>query len=146
MVRTIILLLVGALAGRLFMPAPMKYPLKVTLYRFQLNKEKRNVYGDWIRWQHEEHAAIVQSLDRERMYFESVFRDSAREPDVIYWLAVNGEGGAHYDTSPLAVDQKHDAFMRQILVKGGRTVLQTEFVLMPPFIENSIGQHQAEEK
>lgn len=120
-----------------------KYPLKVTLYRFRLNRDSMAVYEDWIKWQHNQHQAIVETLEREKMYVEAVFRDTVNQPDYIYWLAVNGEGGEHYTTSNLAVDKIHSEYMKKILVKGSRVVLKTEFTLLPAFIEKNIQQHQA---
>ncbi len=123
-----------------------KYPLKVSLYRFELNKDKMKIYEDWVKWHDTEHEPIVASLEREKMYLESVFRDTLNYPNVIYWLAFNGEGGKNYESSPLAVDKKHSEYMRQILVKGSRVTLKTEFILMPPFLDKSIRDHQSENK
>ncbi len=124
----------------------LRFPLKVSLYRFKLNTANLPVYHEWVQWHHDAYLPMVATLDRERMYFESVFRDSIAEPDVIYWLAINGEGGATSATSPLDIDKKHVEYMKKILVRGSRTTLQTEFTLLPDFIEKAIGEHQQQSK
>ncbi|HEY0272781.1 MAG TPA: DUF6176 family protein [Chitinophaga sp.] len=122
-------------------PAAAPPPLSVTLYHFRLQKDSMAAYHDWIAWQHADQRAIVQSLERERMYVEAVFRDSIHDPDGIYWLAVNSPGGQPYQNSPLRVDSIHAGFMRRILVPGSRLTLQTEYYLIPGFLQQSIATH-----
>jgi len=132
-----------------FVPSgTLQYPVKATLYRFKLNKNNMAVYHEWVKWHYDAYNAMIESLERERMYFECVFRDTlnSNDSDEIYWLAINGEGGETSSTSSLAIDKKHIEYMKQILVKGSRTTLKTEFTLLPNFIEESIAKHQASGK
>ncbi|HVU98714.1 MAG TPA: DUF6176 family protein [Puia sp.] len=124
----------------------LKYPLHSTLYRFTLNKSNMDVYQQWVRWHHEAYQPMIATLEREKMYFESVFRDTANEPGVIYWLAIDGEGGANSTSSTSEIDKKHVEYMKQILVKGSRVTLKTEFTLIPSFIDECIDRHQQTEK
>jgi hypothetical protein len=57
------------------------------LYRFELNPGKLNRFDDWIRFEHAHHAETVATLEREKMYFEGVFRDRDGQKDVIYWFS-----------------------------------------------------------
>ena len=98
-----------------------------------------------MRFQRDNHDAVVATLDRERMYFEAMFRDQERDPGVLYWLAVDAEGGAPVESSPANVDKKHLEFMTRVLRKGSRTRLATEMYLVPPFIERAIADTQATE-
>lgn len=123
-------------------PPKVKYPLQATLYRFQINSRNKKVFDDWVKWHQMEKEAIATTMEREKMYVESVFRDTLNNPDVIYWLAFEGTGGESYSTSNLAADQKHAAYMKQILIKGSKVKLKTDFLMLPPFLEKSIAQHQ----
>ncbi|RFZ95614.1 hypothetical protein D0C36_08885 [Mucilaginibacter conchicola] len=120
----------------------LRYPVKATLYRFKLNKENIATYHEWVQWHHDEYGPMIKTLERERMYFESVFRDTVNTPDEIYWLSINGEGGETSNTSTLEIDKKHNEYMKKILVKGSGSVLKTEFSLIPDFITQSITEHQ----
>jgi Family of unknown function (DUF6176) len=117
-------------------------PFTVKLYRFELNPDRLDRFDEWVRFEHAHHAETVATLEREKMYFEAIFRDPAREKDVIYWLAVQGEGGGHTDDSPLAIDRRYDQFMRETLKKGSRTTLTTEYALVPPFLVKEIQSHR----
>lgn len=76
-------------------------PLTATLYRFELNPDKLDRFEDWVHFEHAHYAETIATLEREKMYFEAVFRDREREKNVIYWLAVQGQGGGHTNDSPL---------------------------------------------
>lgn len=122
------------------------YPVTAHLYRMSIHQDKQAIFKDWVNWHSQEKEAINATMEREKMYAEAVFRDTVNDPGVIYWLAISGEGGKNYDISPLPADQKHKAYMKQILVKGSGSVLKTEFLMLPPFAESSIGIHQLQEK
>lgn len=122
----------------------LEHPLSVKLYKFRLNADSMHAYHEWVQWQHTAHAAILSSLEREKMYAEAVFRDTTDDSTSIYWLAINGEGGASYESSPLTVDSMHAAYMRRILQKNFRQTLETAFYLVPAFLEQSIAIHQME--
>lgn len=127
-------------------PPHFRYPVAAKLYRMRINKAQLPTYQDWVAWHTLEKTAVNATMEREKMYAEALFRDTINEPDAIYWLAISGEGGKTYQGSPLPADKKHAAYMKQILVKGSGSVLKTEFLMLPPFEENTIALHQKLEK
>ena len=124
----------------------IKFPIKATLYRFEINDGKMNKFNEWMKWHYVEHAAILTTLEREQMYFESIFRDTLNHEKTIYWLTIDGEGGSSVDNSPLKIDSVHNAYMHEVIKKGSRNILKTEFYLIPDFLEKSIAEHQSKEK
>ena len=117
-------------------------PFTVKLYRFELNPARLDRFDEWVSFEHAHHAETVATLEREKMYFEAIFHDPAREKDVIYWLAVQGEGGGHIEDSPLGIDKQYGQFMQETLKKGSRTTFTTEYALVPPFLVKEIQNHQ----
>ncbi len=116
-------------------------PFTPTLYRFELNPDKLDRFEDWVRFEHAHHAETIATLEREKMYFEGIFRDRAREKNVIYWLAVQGQGGGHTDDSSLPIDKQYEQFMQETLKKGSQITLSTEYALVPPFVVETIQHH-----
>jgi hypothetical protein len=100
-------------------------------------------FDDWIWFEHTHQAETVETLEREKMYFEAIFRDRENQKDVIYWLAINGEGGSSVDSSPLEIDKQYEAFMHETLKKNSSRALSTEYFLIPEFVMRAIDQHQA---
>jgi hypothetical protein len=116
-------------------------PFTVTLYRFELQPDKLARFDDWVAFEHAHHAETIATLEREKMYAEAIFRDHEHQPDVIYWLTINGKG-EHTDTSPLDIDKQYLSFMRETLKPGARRTLATEYALVPDFIVRAIDEHE----
>jgi len=153
--KIVLTLIVGLLAGAGFMyllnrlagqatpTLNYQYPISATLYRFKIKKGQLKTYRDWIDWHSREKGPINATMERENMYVESVFRDTINEPDFFYWLSFNGTGGESYTTSNMSVDKKHEAYLKRFLVNGARVMLKTDFLMLPPFLEKSIAEHQS---
>jgi hypothetical protein len=150
MMKPLLLLLIGAIVGSSVTFAALQLgggssnahePFTVTLYRFELKPDKLARFDDWVAFEHAHHAETLATLDREKMYAEAIFRDREHQPDVIYWLTINGKG-EHTDTSPLDIDKQYLSFMRETLKPGARRTLATEYALVPDFIGRAIDDHE----
>lgn len=86
----------------------------------------------------------MDSLERERTYFEAMFTDPD-DPSALLWVVAKGEGGAPVESSKLAIDVQHEAYMKDVLVRGSHRQLETQNVLMPVFVKDAIAAHQASE-
>ncbi|MFT3701275.1 MAG: DUF6176 family protein [Agriterribacter sp.] len=124
----------------------LRFPLKATLYRFEMNDGKMAKFNEWMKWHCDAYDEIITTLEREKMYAESIFRDTVNQPGILYWLTIDGEGGAAVTNSPLKIDSVHNKYMKEVIKKGSRTVLKTEFYLIPGFLKQAIAEHQLNEK
>lgn len=118
-------------------------PIRAQLFRFELQEGAEPTFETWMQYLHDHHAQVLETLDRERMYVEGIFRDREREPRVIYWLAVQGAAGAPVETSSHEVDRAHVNFMQRTLTPGSRRLLSVENWLLAPFIDRAITSHSA---
>jgi Family of unknown function (DUF6176) len=119
-----------------------RYPLRMRLYRYEMNPGKADRFDEWMRFLESQNPAVLQSLERERMYVEGIFRDRERDKEVVYWLTVAAEGGGTSSDSPLEIDKAHMAFLREVIKKGGRTDLTTESFLVAPSVRDAIAAQQ----
>jgi hypothetical protein len=120
-----------------------KPPIKVELTRFRIRPGEEGTYAEWMSFHRQHQPEMVATLDRERMYFESIFRDETGDGRTIYWLSVEGEGGEPVTTSPHEVDRVHVRFGQRVLERESKYNLHTEFVLMPDWIEEGILRRQS---
>lgn len=127
-------------------PASVKYPLKATLYRFTINDGTQRKFNEWMKWHYDEYPAIINTLEREKMYSEAIFTDSVHQPGILYWLTIDAQGGAPVNNSPLKIDSVHNQYMKEVIKKGSRLTLKTEYYLIPQFLQHSIAEHQMNEK
>ena len=124
-------------------PAGSKQPeLTVRLHRFRLQADKLTEFDRWIRFEHEHHEETLETLEREKMYAEAIFRDPFADPATIYWLEIRGPKGESVSTSPLPIDREYELFMSDTLVPHSGITMNPEYVLVPRFISNAIAQHE----
>lgn len=120
-------------------------PVEVILHRFDIQPGQDPAFKEWIDFLHKRHRDAVATLARERTYFEAMFT-APDEPHRLYWITVQGAGGAQVESSDLDLDRKHVAYMDAVLVKGSHRRLITQNVLAPDFIVQAIDQEQNREK
>jgi nuclear transport factor 2 (NTF2) superfamily protein len=68
----------------------------------------------WMRMINDRLVEAVQTLERERVAIEIVFREHDDGGDWLVWVMVQGEGGASIDESPFAIDRDHAAFAERV--------------------------------
>ena len=124
-------------------PRPLR-PVTVTLHRFDRLPSQRARFDEWIAYLREHHREAVATLGRERTYLEAMFT-AADEPDRLYWLTVEGAGGAPVETSPSELDRRHMGFIDEVLVKGSHRRLETRNVLAPDFAVAAVRAEQRSE-
>lgn len=124
-------------------PQPFR-PVEVTLHRFDMVPDSDAKFRDWIGFLHARHRDAVATLARERTYFEAMFT-APDEPRRLYWIEVQGAGGAQVDTSPLDIDRRHIAYMDAVLAAGSHRRLTTQNVLAPDFIVRAVRDEQRRE-
>ena len=136
----------GALAGapallaRGAPPAPLP-SVEVTLHRFDIRPGQEGRFDEWIAYLQAHHREAVATLQRERMYFEAMFRASD-EPRRLFWITVQGAGGATVESSDAELDRRHTADMDEVLAKGSHARLITRNVLASDFIVATVAREQ----
>lgn len=134
-----ITLLLGA--ARPSPPPALIRPAEVTLHRFDLRPGEEARFAEWIAFLHDRHRDAVATLARERTYFEAMFT-APDEPRRLYWVTVQGAGGAQVESSDLDLDRRHTAYMDAVLAKGSHIRMATRNVLAPDFVVRAIHDEQ----
>jgi hypothetical protein len=123
----------------------LRNPLQVRLHRVEIRADGLGRYADWQRFLHDRHRDAVATLAREHMFVEAMFRDPAHDPRTLYWLEVRDDAGAHDNDSGQEIDREHERYMREVLRNDSWSVLDTENVLVAPFVQDAVARWQARE-
>lgn len=123
-------------------PAPK---VEVTLHRFERVAGSDAKFAEWISFLHARHRDAVATLARERTYFEAMFT-TPDEPTRLYWITVQGVGGATVESSNLDLDRRHVAYMDAVLAKGSHRRMTAQNVLAPDFLIAAVQHQQRREK
>ena len=68
----------------------------------------------WMQMLNDRHDEATQTLERERVAIEIVFREHDDDGDWLVWVMLQGEGGESIGDSPFAIDHDHVAFAERV--------------------------------
>ncbi len=81
--------------------------LKVELSKFKVKQGKSSVVDEWMKFLNDNMKHVLLTLNDEKMYVESIFREKQGETEYLYWHSLQGEGGSNVEESAHEIDKKH---------------------------------------
>ena len=108
---------------------------EIEFMSFPIKRGKEARAQEWMDVLRQHHAECVETLDRESMHFESIFRSVLDGVTYLSWFSVQGTCGAHVASSPFAVDKLHIAFWEECV---DRSVPPLKFEHVLSFIPPSV--------
>ena len=79
---------------------------------------------------------VLLTLERVKMYVETIFREELNGEEYLYWYSVQGEQGENVETSNHEIDKKHLEYWKQCIDPSfGSKDLITEVVMIPKKIQ-----------
>ena len=114
--------------------------MRVELTRVRVKEGKSARVDDWLKMLNDNMDEVIQTLDREQMKVEVIFREMIDGEEYLYWFSVQGEAGEDVNTSLFEVDRKHLAFHQECIDhQYGAHDAQPQVVMVPPNIARSLG-------
>ena len=114
--------------------------MRVELTRVRVKEGKSARVDDWLKMLNDNMDEVIQTLDREQMKVEVIFREIIDGAEYLYWFSVQGEAGEEVNTSPFEVDRMHIAFHEECIDhQYGAHDAQSQVVMVPPNIARAIG-------
>ena len=113
--------------------------MKVELTRLRIKKGKSSRVYEWLRMCNERIDEGVETLDRESMKLEIIFREVTGGDDYLCWLTIQDEEGEPIETSPFEVDHEHIKFGEECIdhEHGGHEA-QPQVILVPPEVAKAM--------
>lgn len=106
--------------------------MNIELTRFRVKKGQSKRVDEWMAFLNEHMKDVLLTLEGEKMYVETMFREHLNGDEYLYWYSVQGEGGQDVETSNYWIDKKHIAFWNECIDKTFEPVdLKTEVVMIP---------------
>ncbi|NQN87723.1 hypothetical protein HO997_07435 [Streptococcus suis] len=81
--------------------------LTVELSRFRVKKGKSAQVDEWMSFLNEHMADTLLTLEGEKMYVETIFREVLDGREYLYWYSVQADGGIEVENSESYIDKKH---------------------------------------
>lgn len=113
--------------------------MNVELTRFRVKKGKSTRVDEWLSFLNDHLDDVLVTLEGEKMYVETIFRETLGDDEYLYWYSVQGEGGQDVERSEHWIDQKHLAYWDECIDQTFRPVdLTTEVVMIPAKIRQAM--------
>lgn len=113
--------------------------MNVELTRFKVKAGKTEKVDEWLAFLNENMKDVLVTLEGEKMYVETIFREILNGHEYLYWYSVQGEGGQDVEESEHWIDKKHLAYWDECIDSSERPVdLETEVVMIPDVVRNAM--------
>lgn len=108
----------------------------VELTRFRVKPGMSHKVDEWLKFLNDNMEGVLLTLEREKMYVETIFREELNGEEYLYWYSVQGEQGENVETSNHEIDKKHLEYWKQCIDPSfGSKDLTTEVVMIPKKIK-----------
>lgn len=84
--------------------------MNIELTRLKVKPGKSERVDEWFATLNARKAECLETLEREKMFVEAIFREKIGDEEFIYWFSIQGEDPDHLETSPFPIDAIHRAF------------------------------------
>lgn len=106
--------------------------MNVELTRFKVKEGKTKKVDEWLAFLNENMKDVLITLEGEKMYVETIFRETLNDVEYLYWYSVQGENGQDVEESEHWIDKKHLQYWDECIDETFRPVdLTTEVVMIP---------------
>lgn len=106
--------------------------MNVELTRFKVKEGKTEKVDEWLRFLNENMSDVLVTLEGEKMYVETVLRETLNGTEYLYWFSVQGGNGQEVEESEHWIDKKHLEYWAECIDATFRPVdLKTEVVMIP---------------
>ncbi|MFS0891392.1 DUF6176 family protein [Peribacillus frigoritolerans] len=113
--------------------------MNVELTRFRIKEGKSERVDEWLKFLNENMNDVLITLEAEKMYVETIFRERLNGDEFLYWYSVQGSGGQEVQESDHWIDKKHLEYWKECIDETFRPVdLKTKVVMIPENIRQNM--------
>ncbi|MFD9628141.1 DUF6176 family protein [Peribacillus muralis] len=113
--------------------------MDIELTRYKVKEGKTDRVDEWLRFLNDNIKEVLVTLEGEKMYVETIFREHINGEEYLYWYSVQGVGGQEVQDSNHWIDKKHIEYWEECIDETFKPVdLKTEVVMIPEKIRKSM--------
>lgn len=110
--------------------------MNVELIRYRVKKNKSERVDEWLKFLNANMQDVLVTLESEKMYVETIFRERLEGEEYLYWYSIQGQGGQAVEESEHWIDKKHLEFWDECIDETfGALNLKTEVIMIPENIQ-----------
>ncbi|WP_278473529.1 DUF6176 family protein [Turicibacter sanguinis] len=106
--------------------------MKIELTRFRVKKGKESKALEWMEILNSRIDDVLETLEGEKMYVETIFKEYDGQYMYLYWYSIQGEGGVEVIYSEHAIDKIHVQYWKECIDETYKGVDMEPLVSMIP--------------
>ena len=113
--------------------------MNVECTRFRVKPGKTDKVSEWLAFLNDHMEDVLVTLEGEKMYVETIFREVLNGDEYLYWFSVQGTGGVEVEQSEHWIDKKHLEYWDECIDETYKPVdLQTEVVMISANVRSNM--------
>lgn len=113
--------------------------MDIELTKFRVKEGEKEKVNEWMKFLKDNMKDVLVTLEGEKMYVETIFREELNGDEYLYWYSIQGEGGTDVDESEHWIDKKHLEYWKECIDPLFRPVdLKIEVVMIPDQIRQKM--------
>ncbi|SET71180.1 hypothetical protein SAMN05216389_12232 [Oceanobacillus limi] len=113
--------------------------MKVELTRFKVKEGQSEVVDEWMDFLNNHMKDVLLTLEAEKMYVETIFREKVSGTEYLYWYSIQGDGGQAVEESTHWIDKKHLEFWEKCIDSKEQPIdLDTEVVMISDKVQDGM--------
>ena len=108
--------------------------MNIGLSRFRVKEGKSSVVDEWMNFLNENMEEVLLTLDGEKMYVETIFRERDGDTEYLYWYSIQGENGIRVEESDYLIDKKHLEYWNECIDNGYKVDMSMQVSMIPKHI------------
>ena len=103
----------------------------VELTRFKVKEGKTEAVDQWMKLLNDNMSSVLLTLNDEKMYIETIFREEIEGVEYLYWYSVQGKDGIEVQDSHHDIDKQHLAYWKECIDQNFQPIdLKTEVIMI----------------
>ena len=113
--------------------------INIELTRFRVIKGKSEKVDEWMKFLNDNMKDVLLTLEGEKMYIETIFREILDGEEYLYWYSIQGEGGIEVENSESWIDTRHLEYWEECIDKDIKPKdLDVQVVMIPEKIQEKM--------
>ena len=113
--------------------------INIELTRFRVIKRKSEKVDEWMKFLNDNMKDVLLTLEGEKMYIETIFREILDGEEYLYWYSIQGEGGIEVENSESWIDTRHLEYWEECIDKDFKPKdLNVQVVMIPEKIQEKM--------
>ena len=114
--------------------------MNIELSKFRVKTGKSEKVDEWLQFLNDNMEDVLLTLEGEKMYIETIFREKTEDAEYLYWYSIQGEDGQSVMESESWIDKKHLEYWDECIENDSQVDMTMEVSMIPEHISKTMNE------